>query len=287
MPGMTMQATTTDQQSALTHTATRVLSSVLGLATLAVVACSSPVPTVMPDTATDSPSPSPTAVRPLPTTTAATPGPSLSLPTVPPPVPTPSPVPTGTPTALPTTPAAVEPPSPAPTATHTPTSGVATVTPTTTPLLPPSTVVPESPTATPTVIPPTPTATPIPTPLPTPTPVAAIVNVHITCIFFDGVVPTSEADEYVQIANTGSVSADIEGWKITDIADGSPTFQFPAVTLGPGDAIRVYTNEVHPESGGFSFGRGTSIWNNGSPDEAGLFDPSGELVSRMSYPPGC
>jgi hypothetical protein len=44
---------------------------------------------------------------------------------------------------------------------------------------------------------------------------------------------------------------------------------------------------VHPESGGFSFQRGTSIWNNSSPDTAALINPSGETVSTNDYPPGC
>jgi hypothetical protein len=127
----------------------------------------------------------------------------------------------------------------------------------------------------------------VPTPSPPPTPAITAAFVQITCVFFDGVIPTSESDEYVEIKNTGSGSADMLGWLLTDIADGTPAFQFPAVTIDPGESIRVYTNEVHPESGGFSFGRGTSIWNNSSPDEAALYNASGEVVSRKSYPPGC
>jgi hypothetical protein len=44
---------------------------------------------------------------------------------------------------------------------------------------------------------------------------------------------------------------------------------------------------VHPDSGGFSFGRGSAVWSNGEPDEAALYDTNGELVSRKSYPLGC
>ena len=110
---------------------------------------------------------------------------------------------------------------------------------------------------------------------------------EIACIFFDGVVPSSESDEYVEIQNVGSAAADLGGWSLKDIADGSPTFDFPTWTVGAGDSIRVYTNEVHPESGGFSFGRGGAIWANSSPDEAGLFDANGTLISQKSYPPGC
>ncbi len=142
-------------------------------------------------------------------------------------------------------------------------------------------------TATPDPVQPTATrlATASPVSLPTPTP--TVVHVEITCIFFDGAVPTSESDEYVEILNAGGAAADIGGWTLTDIADGTPVFAFPATIIPPGESIRVYTDEIHPESGGFSFGRGASIWNNGSPDAAGLHDLSGALVSRKSYPPGC
>ena len=109
----------------------------------------------------------------------------------------------------------------------------------------------------------------------------------IECIFFDGLVPTSEADEYVQIINQGPGAVDLAGWQLRDVADGLPTFEFPSQQLAAGGKVRVYTNQVHSEWGGFSFGRGTSIWNNSTPDAAGLFDPQGIQVSTKSYPPGC
>ena len=109
----------------------------------------------------------------------------------------------------------------------------------------------------------------------------------IECIFFDGVVPRSEADEYVQIANLGDTFVDLDGWRLADISDGTPEFTFPAYSLNPGARARVYTNEVHPEWGGFTFSRGTSIWNNNKPDEAGLFNGQGTQVSTKAYPPGC
>ncbi|MBT3942176.1 MAG: lamin tail domain-containing protein [Chloroflexi bacterium] len=91
----------------------------------------------------------------------------------------------------------------------------------------------------------------------------------------------------MEIVNSGSGTVDIAGWQLKDIADGTPTFQFPNISIAPGDSVRVYTNEFHLESGGLTFGRGTSIWNNSTPDEAGLFDLTGSLVSSKSYPPGC
>ena len=148
-----------------------------------------------------------------------------------------------------------------------------------------------SPTATPTALP-TPVPTPIatPTPVPTPTIVATSTgtpNLSIECIFFDGVVSGTESDEYVRIVNAGETSVDLSNWSLKDVADGSPTFTFPGYTIAPNETIRVYTNEVHSESGGFSFGRGSSIWANSAPDTAALFNAQGQEVSRKSYPPSC
>ena len=112
-------------------------------------------------------------------------------------------------------------------------------------------------------------------------------DVRIACIFFDGVVSPSEADEYVEIANLGDAVQELDGWTLVDISDDSPVFVFPPWTLDPGEAVRVYTNELHEEWGGFSFERGTAAWNNSDPDTAGLFSEAGDLVSTKSYPPGC
>ena len=119
---------------------------------------------------------------------------------------------------------------------------------------------------------------------PTPTP----PDVQIACVFFDGVVERTESDAYVEIVNLGGTAQDLFGWKLADIADdGKPEFVFPSWMLEPGEVIRVYTNEVRPEWGGFRFGRGGAVWRNSKPDEAGLFNDAGVLVSRKSYPPGC
>ena len=161
----------------------------------------------------------------------------------------------------------------------------------------------ENPTATPVPEPlpaltPTPTPTPIPTPTAAPTvvptpatpPVPLAAGMVIECIFFDGVVPRNESDEYVQLLNNGASPVDINGWTLRDmdLNEKDQTFTFGGSHILPsGDRIRVYTNEYHPEWGGFSFGRGTSIWNNSNSDTAGLFNPAGALVSTRTYPPGC
>ena len=110
---------------------------------------------------------------------------------------------------------------------------------------------------------------------------------RIACIFYDGEVSRTESDEYVAIVNEGGSAQDLTGWRLLDIADGRPQFVFPARTLEPGQTIRVYTDQFHSDSGGFSFQSSSAIWSNSNPDEAGLYDLDGNLVSSKSYPPGC
>ena len=108
-------------------------------------------------------------------------------------------------------------------------------------------------------------------------------NVQITRIFYDGLVPRVESDEYVEITNLGTDSVDLAGWVLKDISEGYPSFVFPSYILQPGKGVRVYTNEVHPEYGGFTFGYGKAIWNNTDPDTAALYNAQGQEVSRKSY----
>tara|TARA_B100000949_G_scaffold224106_1_gene227191 strand:- start:157 stop:987 length:831 start_codon:yes stop_codon:yes gene_type:complete len=130
---------------------------------------------------------------------------------------------------------------------------------------------------------------------PVTTPTATVIRtvtvsrqqIVIECVFYDGLVSRTEADEYVQIANVGEATVDLAGWRLVDIADGTPSLRFPSYTMMPGAKIRVYTNQRHLEWGGFSFGKGRAVWNNRDPDVAALFDDQRQEVSRRSYPPGC
>lgn len=110
-----------------------------------------------------------------------------------------------------------------------------------------------------------------------------IGNIQITYIFYDGQVPSVESDEYVEIKNSGNSAQDISGWVLIDGSDGHPSFTFPPYVLEPGETIRVYTNEIHPEWGGFSFEYGRAIWDNNYPDTAVLLSSSGQEVSSKSY----
>lgn len=107
-------------------------------------------------------------------------------------------------------------------------------------------------------------------------------EVTIAVINYDGEVARTESDEYVELLNQGHAPTDISGWKIS-ADDRGQDFVFPAGTvLEAGQSIRVYTDESHPEHGGFSYGIKRSIWNNRG-DVGRLFDATGKEVSRFSY----
>jgi len=108
-------------------------------------------------------------------------------------------------------------------------------------------------------------------------------DIQITYIFYDGLMPSVESDEYVEITNLGEEPQNLAGWVLKDISEGYPSFTFPSYILAPGKSIRVYTNEYHPEWGGFSFDYGRAIWNNSESDVAVLYDKQGKEVSRKSY----
>jgi len=108
-------------------------------------------------------------------------------------------------------------------------------------------------------------------------------QVEITHIFYKGVVKKTQSDEYVEITNQGSNPADISGWQIASSVGRNKFFTFPAgTTLVAGQKVRVYTNEVNPESGGFSCGSKLSLWKD-SGDEARLLDAQGNWVSGLAY----
>ncbi len=147
----------------------------------------------------------------------------------------------------------------------------------------PPTAAPLPPTALPAAVLP-PTAPPI---LPTAIPVAptiapaGVAQVVISTVYYDGRVARVESDEYAEIANVGNAAINIGGW-LLNAGDDGQNFRFPSLELGPGTRVRIYTNEIHAESGGYSFGKGQAIWNNKG-DCGYLFDSSGTQVDRYCY----
>lgn len=126
-----------------------------------------------------------------------------------------------------------------------------------------------------------PTAPPVPVqPTAAPAP-SGTANVIIQTIAYDGQVYRVESDEYAVIANLGAAPINIGGWRL-NAGDQGQDFRFPSFDLAPGQSIKVYTNEQHQESGGFSFGSGKAIWNNGG-DCGFLFDAGGKQVADRCY----
>lgn len=88
-------------------------------------------------------------------------------------------------------------------------------------------------------------------------------DVRIECIMYQGKEFETEGDEYVQIKNYGTAAQDLLGWTLTKLNAAEVTFTFPeSFVLEPEMSIRVYTNEIHTEWGGFSFESEESIWTN-------------------------
>jgi hypothetical protein len=88
-------------------------------------------------------------------------------------------------------------------------------------------------------------------------------DVRIECIVYQGTEFETESDEYVQIKNYGAASQDLLGWTLVNQNNTKRAFTFPAsFLLEPEMSIRVYTNEIHDEWGGFSFESAEAIWTN-------------------------
>lgn len=111
--------------------------------------------------------------------------------------------------------------------------------------------------------------------------------VFIADINFDGKVPTVESDEYAVVTNGSKSSMDVSGYKLYVATSGTQgaTFTFPnGSILKPSTSVRIYTNEIHKESGGYSFGSGKALWNN----RGGLAvfqDASGKKIGEFKYKP--
>ena len=112
----------------------------------------------------------------------------------------------------------------------------------------------------------------------------------ISYINYDGKVPTTESDEYVVLSNgSKTASLDVSGYTLYVATSGTQgaTFVFPTSStssIKPGGSVRVYTNEIHKESGGYSFGSGKALWNNRG-GLAVLKDAKGNKICEYKYKP--
>ena len=109
----------------------------------------------------------------------------------------------------------------------------------------------------------------------------------ISDINYDGKVPTTESDEYVVLTNAAKEAMDISGYYVYVATSGTQgaTFTFPAGSMVKGgSSVRIYTNEIHKESGGYSFGSGKAIWNNRGGLDV-LKDAKGGKLGEFKYKP--
>lgn len=109
----------------------------------------------------------------------------------------------------------------------------------------------------------------------------------ISDISYDGKVPTTESDEYVVLTNVSKSPMDVTGYYVYVATNGSQgaTFKFPKDSIiKPGTSVRIYTNEIHKETGGYSFGSGKAIWNNKG-GLAVLRNAKGDKMGEFKYKP--
>ncbi len=138
------------------------------------------------------------------------------------------------------------------------------------------------------------TPTPMPSPEPSATPTQVFLvppvtpaaqrgvnNVVIEAVFGLGVVSRTESDEYAVIANLGTTPVNIGGWRL-NVGTKGQDYIFSNFVLEGNQRIRVYTDEIHPETGGFSFGSSNPLWQNEG-DCGYLFDAVGTQVSSFCY----
>lgn len=91
--------------------------------------------------------------------------------------------------------------------------------------------------------------------------VAREADVEIIAVFWDGLEAVAEGDEYAELRNLGGQPINLEDWRLV-AGDLNRTFTFPEFILQPGQTCRVYTDEVHPDTCGFTFSSPTAIWTN-------------------------
>lgn len=104
---------------------------------------------------------------------------------------------------------------------------------------------------------------------------------RITAVQSKGAVARTQSDEYVEITNTGGPTINLKGWQVS-AGDKGQVFTFPDFTLVGGHHIRIHTNQVHPQWGGFTFGSSRPIWNDQG-DTGELRKPDGTIVSTHTY----
>ena len=126
-----------------------------------------------------------------------------------------------------------------------------------------------------------PAETPVPTERPDDAPPAS--PLRIDELFYDGVVPRVESDEYIEFTNVGDDELDLSNWQIISV-QGLQNYKFPdGFKMAKDQQCRVYTDEIHPDQCGLSWGESEqAVWSN-TGDKAEIRDPDGTLIDWFCY----
>ncbi|VEU34810.1 unnamed protein product [Pseudo-nitzschia multistriata] len=116
-------------------------------------------------------------------------------------------------------------------------------------------------------------------------PAKAAAPISIVDISYNGNVPRTEADEFVVVKNNSKDTIDVSGYFIYPATSGTQgsTFYFPkGSAIKPNASVRIYTNEIHKETGGYSWSSGKALWNNNG-GLAVLKDSNGKKLGEYKY----
>ena len=106
-------------------------------------------------------------------------------------------------------------------------------------------------------------------------------HILISNLAYDGKEKMSEGDEYVELTNSSQYWLDISHWILG--GGHADDFIFPEGScIAPGALVRVYTNKIDQETGGFSWNSKRAIWNNNG-GRAHLTGFENRLAAEYSY----
>ena len=132
-------------------------------------------------------------------------------------------------------------------------------------------------------LPPTQTAAPAATSTPSASGAPPRSPLRIDALFYDGEEPSTEGDEHLDFSNGSNAPVLLTGWTVVSVR-GPQTWRFPdGFNMAPGQACRLYTNQLHPEHCGLNWGSSQqAIWRNAG-DKAEIRDASGALIDWFCY----
>ncbi|MGJ8725922.1 MAG: lamin tail domain-containing protein [Roseibacillus sp.] len=92
--------------------------------------------------------------------------------------------------------------------------------------------------------------------------------------------------DWIELHNTGSALVDLDGWSLTDKADNSQKWIFPAVTMAPGEFLVVFASNKDRSVPGLPLHTNFSLSKGG--EYLALFEPGGSIAATEfapSFPP--